>query len=500
MRELRLASLLALVTASGPLSAADVPIVVSRTTNFMAHDLAVDGAEMLSGSFTPASARVIVDVQAAYSFLGNARAALLLYVAQPDDVGSRLYDSGGKPLHGARWYSVGSVNGESAWAATTYRRLVLDVDPAKDVTWQLLGGIIGGAGTVDVPGPRHLAIIPNGTKAFVTSPRQGMVTPIILGRPGYSFDQNHKPSDVGAAPIPTGASPTHISADNVHVIVSNLDATEDHLSILSVATHAVLRRVSIPGGSPLGSAITADGTCAVVGTASGRVARVRLATGETKILETGGRIAGVGVLQDGQAALVADSQGGNVYRIALADMTLDATIAVGDAPYVVRIAPDGQAWVLCRPAPPAKGRLKRIDLAAGAVASDYVLPFESPNDVAIVPVAGQTSQFVRTAWVVYEGGRYSQFYIGGPFAGKAHSFHTASFGKNLDAASGVAINDFGEIWVAQPELNRVWKWPGGRLICRADASGLAGGVFFGEYCEVLVYGAKQKQAQKEPRQ
>jgi hypothetical protein len=42
----------------------------------------------------------------------------------------------------------------------------------------------------------------------------------------------------------------------------------------------------------------------------------------------------------------------------------------------------------------------------------------------------------------------------------------------------------------QPDLNRVWKWPGGRLLCRADAGRPYSGVFFGEYCEVLVYGAK----------
>jgi hypothetical protein len=98
----------------------------------------------------------------------------------------------------------------------------------------------------------------------------------------------------------------------------------------------------------------------------------------------------------------------------------------------------------------------------------------------------------RAQWVMFEGGRYCEMNIGGAFAGVVHSIHCGAFGSGADAASGVAINDFGEIWVVQPDLNRVWKWPGGRLLCRADAGRPYSGVFFGEYCEVLVYGAKKK--------
>ncbi len=467
-----------------------LPKVTALTKDFIIHDLAVDGAQILSGSFSPAGPKVMLDVQAAYAMLGASRAALLLYVGQPDVVGSCLYDSGGKPLPGVRWYSVGSINGESAWANTTYRRLVLDVAPGKDVTWQLVGGIIGGAATVTIDAPRQMTITPDGKKAFVTSPRNGTVTPVVLGRPGYSFNAELKPSDEAVAAVRTGKAATYISADNAHVVVSNAEAHEDHVSILSASSNEVLRQVKIPGGLPRGSAISPDGVYAAVGTAAGKVARITLATGETRVVETGGRIVATGILNDGKSILAADSESGNVYRIALNAMTVDSTIKVGDRPHVVRVAPDGQVWVLCRPEAPAKGRLKRIDPQTNTVVRNFELPFPDPTDAFIVPVAGQSSEIVRTAWLVFDQSRYSEFYISGPFEGIAHTFHTAAFGNHADAASSIAVSDFGEIWVVQPELNRVWKWPGGRLLCRADEKRPYSGVFFGEYCEVSVYGAK----------
>jgi hypothetical protein len=104
-------------------------------------------------------------------------------------------------------------------------------------------------------------------------------------------------------------------------------------------------------------------------------------------------------------------------------------------------------------------------------------------------VAEQSDETVRTAWVTYEGGWYSQFNIGGVFAGQAHSIHVGTLTEEQDGASAIATNDYGEIWKVQPDFDRVWKWPGGRFLCRADAERPYNGVFFGEYCEVAVYGA-----------
>src|SRR5690606_31778003 len=111
--------------------------------------------------FQPADEHVIVEVEAAFSVLGCTRAALLLYVGQPDQAGATLYDSGGKPLAGVELHSVASVDGESAWASTTSRRVVLDVDRTRPVTWQLLVGIIGGGDTVAIAGARKMAITPD---------------------------------------------------------------------------------------------------------------------------------------------------------------------------------------------------------------------------------------------------------------------------------------------------------------------------------------------------
>jgi hypothetical protein len=148
-------------------------------------------------------------------------------------------------------------------------------------------------------------------------------------------------------------------------------------------------------------------------------------------------------------------------------------------------------WVLCRPEPPAPGRLIGIDPHTNLVSHDHELPFVAPEDVALVPVRGQTSDVVRTAWVVFAGGRYCEFYIGGDFAGQPHSIHRGAFGDGIDAG-GVAVNDYGEIWVTQPSLNRVFKWIGGRLQCRAGLDRDYPGIFFGEYCQVLVYGAAER--------
>lgn len=464
-----------------------IPLVTSLTEDCIVHDLAL--VEVLAGSFVPAGERVMIDVDAAYALMGWARAALLLYIGQPESVGAPLYDSGGKPVDGARVYPVASVNGEAAWAETTHRRLVIDVEPGRAVTWQVVPAIVGASATVDVAAPRLITMTPDGTKAFVTSAAEAALTPITLGRPGYSYDQALKTMDAVDEPVTVGASPTNVSCDDTHVVVSHDDAAQADVSIISVATHEIVRRVTVPGGGSLGSAIMPDGRHALVGTSAGRLASIDLGTGDVETAELGGRILAVGVLPDGTGAYAADADSATLYRVRLPDLTVEATVDLGHTPHVVRVAPDGKVWVLCRTPAPAAGRLLSVDPAQNRVVDDHELPFPEPNDFAIVPVEGQTFQTVRTAWIVYSGGRYSEFYIGGAFTGEVHSFHSGTLGEGLDAASAVAVNDFGEIWVVQPHFDRVWKWPGGRFSCRADSARDYNGIFFGEYCDVAVYGA-----------
>jgi hypothetical protein len=149
----------------------------------------------------------------------------------------------------------------------------------------------------------------------------------------------------------------------------------------------------------------------------------------------------------------------------------------------VRVAPDaaGLVWVLERPPAGTPGRLRSLEPSSGAVQSDFELPFDRPHDVALVPVAGQTCDVVHTAWVVYED-RYSEINIAGTFAGQVHTWHNGRFVDFEEGLTGVAVNDFGEIWVVRSRSDLVWKWPGGRLLLRP-------GIFFGEYCTVNVYGA-----------
>src|SRR5688500_1286184 len=75
----------------------DTPLATSLRSAFAVHALALDASDIISGRFVPAGARVSIDVQAAYAGRGQFRAALLLYVGQPEIPGSRLCDAGGKP-------------------------------------------------------------------------------------------------------------------------------------------------------------------------------------------------------------------------------------------------------------------------------------------------------------------------------------------------------------------------------------------------------------------
>ena len=102
--------------------------------------------------------------------------------------------------------------------------------------------------------------------------------------------------------------------------------------------------------------------------------------------------------------------------------------------------------------------------------------------------AGAGLPGVRSAWITYDGGWYSEFYIGGPFAGEAHTFHNGTLSE-ADEVTGIALNDYGEIWMVRPSHDQLWKWPGGRLHCRADRSQVMNGAFYGEYIAVSVYGA-----------
>lgn len=486
--------LAALLDGGAPADAAEllrsylVPQVTELTEDRIGHDLAPDTLEFGRGHFMPAGDRVMIDVDAAYAFLGNARAALLMVVGQPETPGETLYDSGGAPLPGVRWFSMGSVDGESAWASTTHRRIVAEVEPDRPVTWQLVGAITGGSATVPVDGASRIVITPDGTRAFVTSPRTGTVTPIVLGRPGYSFDSQVRVDDRQLAPIATGTAPGRLAADDDHVVVCH-EGARGSVAILAVHGEEPLARVELGDGAATDCAITPDGTAALVSIATGRVARVALPTGAATDVSVGGDLCGVAVTREGDAAFVADRTADVVHRISLPDLEVRATIPTAARPHVVRTAPDGRVWVLCAPSE-GVGRLQGIDPASDEVVADHALPFPNPSDLAVVPVAGQSSEVVRTAWTAFDDSRYCQQLIGGRFDGQAHSFHHGSLGVDGDGPASIAINDFGEIWVTQPSLDRVWKWPGGRILCRADAQRPYSGVFFGEYCTVSVYGAR----------
>src|SRR5579884_2800908 len=99
----------AIATPGATLETGQVPLVTRLTRDLLIHDLAADAAEVLSGCFVPLQPQVVVEVQSAFSFLGNSRGALLFYAGQPETPGARVHDAGGQPLPGAVIHSVASV-------------------------------------------------------------------------------------------------------------------------------------------------------------------------------------------------------------------------------------------------------------------------------------------------------------------------------------------------------------------------------------------------------
>ncbi|HWL44448.1 MAG TPA: hypothetical protein VNQ73_16020 [Ilumatobacter sp.] len=467
--------------------------VGSMTTNFTQHDLSPDGAEMLTGIFTPAGPTIEFAVASALSNLGTARAALLLYVGQPDVPGTRLYDAGAQPIpaYDVQTFSVGSVGCETGWALTSYRTVRVDVDPDKDVTWTVLAAILGAANIIPTgTNPVGLAITPNGTKAYISNSSDGTVTSAVLGRPGYSVFNELQPQDEAVATIAVGASPLGVACNDSIAVVCNFDDSTNRVTVIDVATDTVLRHSALASGQHATSvAISPDGLYAYVATYEGVLFRVTIADGSSTsvAVSAGNELRGVAVSET--AAYVGNHATGEVHRVPLPDMTSPASTSVGGNPVAVRLAPDGVVWVASR----GTNTLRSIS-ADGVLAADYTLPFGDVNDFAISPpvappvVPADEAQPVRTAYVGFDDNKWCQFNIGGDFAGEAHTIHRGDLPGAASPSAAIAVNDYGEIWIVQTALDRVWKFPGGRIYCRA---GTTPAVLYGEYLDVFATAAAE---------
>lgn len=463
-----------------------IPYRVSLASDFIVHDLAADGAQMLSGTFMPKATSVVVDVDAAYGITGAARGALFLYIGQPDTPGTRLYDAGGLVIAPAQSFAVGAIPHDTVYAATTHRSITLTgLDTSKAVTWQILAGIVGASESYEPLGGfgyQQFAITPDGRYGFFTHTSAGTVTKVALGRPGYSMNSLLTPQDVvgvlNTLPGGSAAAPVPVVTDGVHVVVGNHGTNT--VSILDVATLTLLRTTASLGAANgvIGLAIEPNGTHVVASDLHGRMHRIQIsdASVSTTIITSGNDLYSVAVSADGTSVFMANETSGYVSRHSAtnyATVTGTWNCGVGSKPRQLRIAPDGSVWVLTRPNSPTVGRLKKLNLSVNdGFLEDLALPYTLPNRFAITPVAGQTDTTVRTAWVVYNDDKYSQFNIGGVFKGQVHQ-HVGDFGS--DVPTDIQVSDFGEIWVSR-YTNGIFKWPGGRFACRPSWD-----LFLGEY-------------------
>lgn len=452
------------------------PIVTSLASGFQQYDLG--GPPMLEGTFQPTDTAVDIEVRVSALSQGNAHCPIWFYVGQPTTPGSVLIDNGGGVLAGVTAHAIGDIWFDSSGHAERRIRLT-GLDTSKEVTWAIYPAIIGGSSqsTITGAGPARIAITPDGTKAFVGLWTSNSVQPVVLGRFYASLlDQDY--GDITRPSIDTGLNPLGVACDNNRAVVCNFNAAS--ASIISVAGERLERTVAL-AGTPRDVAISPDGTLALVASNNGRVYRIVLATGAVTSFLLGGAtdmLAGVAIKPDGTTAYIGNNTTGSVYVFRLSDNTVTSTLSAGAGVIQIRCVSNAYAWVMVGTF--GGTWLKRLVTATPAITDNYTLPYVSGGDFAVTK-----SGFM--AYSVFTAGIWAQTYLEGDFAGQTHLIHRGaqtlqsikgeSYGGDVP---GVATNDYGEIWIAQFGIDKVWKWPGCTFICDPTNSTL------GHFAEVTV--------------
>jgi uncharacterized protein (TIGR03437 family) len=159
------------------------------------------------------------------------------------------------------------------------------------------------------------------------------------------------------------------------------------LSVIDASSNTVVTTVGV-GDSPIGVAITPDGTRAYVANSQSSSVSV-VDTSSNKVVATvrvGATPAGVAITPDGTRAYVANSNSSSVSVIQTSSNTVVATISVANNPYGLAITPDGtRAYVtIFGSSVITNGSVAVIDTSSNAVVATAVVGLV-PEGVAITP-------------------------------------------------------------------------------------------------------------------
>jgi YVTN family beta-propeller protein len=172
----------------------------------------------------------------------------------------------------------------------------------------------------------------------------------------------------------------------VNAYVPNAD--DNTVSVIDTASQTVIATIDV-GNTPVGAAVTPDGTKAYVTNSSdGTVSVIDTATGTViATIDVGTVPGGLAVTPDSTKAYVANygdgspGEGTTVSVIDTASQGVIATIDVGTGPIAVAITPDGtQAYVTND----ADGTVSVIDIASGTVTATIDVGTH-PQGIAITP-------------------------------------------------------------------------------------------------------------------
>jgi YVTN family beta-propeller protein len=205
--------------------------------------------------------------------------------------------------------------------------------------------------------PDAVAVMPNGTRAYVTNYASNSVTPInlVTGKAGTAIPVGEGPSAIAIAP------------DGLKAYVTNAgtSALGDTVTPLDLRTDKPLPAITV-GPGPQGIVITPNGSMAYVsdagailsgqsGSVDDQVTPIDLTTGAPeKAITVGNAPIGLAVTPDGGTVFVANLNSESVTPIAVSTNTARAAIAVPGGP-IAMVATQSDVWVVDTPATGAKG-------------------------------------------------------------------------------------------------------------------------------------------------
>ncbi len=264
---------------------------------------------------------------------------------------------------GASWKAfVGGVDGVTAIATETNTRGDMVTTGGND--------------------PKHIAITPDATTAYVSNIGRATVTVLDTA--------SNAVATTITVPGPGVVGDIAIAPDGATAYVAHFPA---RVYPIDTTTNTVGAPIQLPAGTdPETLAITPDGATIYVGEGIGGGGRVfPITTGATPVVGApiaiaAGTVGELAITPDGATAYVAAEDDRAVYPIDTADNTRGARIPVGGEPHAIAIAPDGRtAYVTTNDfGTPAIYEVVPIDLGDNTTGNPIRVD-TPPEGIAITP-------------------------------------------------------------------------------------------------------------------